>query len=174
AHTDGEWPSRGSFANDDHNNRYFQAGHFQNVSRNGLALAPFLCFNARVGTGSIHKTYYGNPKFFSRFHQPKGLSVTFWVGHTKVSVLPCLGVVSFLLAHEHIALVSNLSKSTYHGLVVLYISVTVEFQKSIPADGLDVIHGIGPVRMSRELYPLPCGLVFIDVLAGLFQFLFNL
>src|SRR5690606_36179065 len=109
-----------------------------------------------------------------RLHKSQCLSISFWIGHPKVTVLPCLGIISLLLADKHKTLVSDLAQTSDHGLIVLYIMVAVQFQKSIPADGIHIIHGVRSVWMPGQLYPLPCGKVLINVLAGIVQFLLYL
>src|SRR5690606_41593092 len=67
-----------------------------------------------IGPGGIDEGHHGDAELFGGFHQAKGLSVTFRVGHPEVAELPGLGVVAFLMADEHIALVPDLAEAADH------------------------------------------------------------
>src|SRR5690606_6851788 len=146
--------SRCSLPDDNTNYRDFEHEHFLQIASDGFALPPFFGFQTGICPRGIDQGNYGFVEFLRQFHQPQGFTITFRIGHAKIAVLTLFGISTLLLANDHNRFAPHLSQATDYGWIIPYLPIPVEFDKFLTHE-FDIIECIRPVRMSRELYPLP-------------------
>ena len=171
ADTDPKRSAGSTFTDDDADHRHLQLHHLEQVARDGLALSAFFGLQTWECTRSIDQRHHRLVEFLRQLHQAQGLAVAFRIGHTEVAVLAHLGIDPLLLADEHHRAAVDLAEATHHGLIVLHRTVTVQFNEAVVGQDLDVLQGVGPVRMTAHLYAFPRRKPVIDGLARFGQLL---
>ena len=171
-HTNAQSSAAGAFANHNTDNGHTQGGHFKEVAGNGFSLTTLFRFQSGTGTGGVYECNNRFIKFLGQFHQAKGLSVTFGVGHAEIAVLPLLGIPALLLANDHVGFTIYLAKSAHNGFVVFHLAVAMQFDK-VGGYMFDVIQGIRALRMPADLHLLPASQVAINGFFGLLDFGFQ-
>src|SRR5690606_41974437 len=77
------------FANDNADDWHFEANHFLQVSGDGFALSPLLCFQSRKCTRGINEGDNWLAEFFCQSHKPQSLpdrkSTRLNSSHVKIS-----------------------------------------------------------------------------------------
>ena len=112
--------------------------------------------DAGVGAGGVHKGEHGHAEFFGKVHQAQGFAVAFGAGHAKIAVQFFFGVAPFLMPNHHHAVPIEAGNAADNGVVVGIMAVAVQLLE-IGAQRVDVVLGVGALRMARDLRDLRGG-----------------
>ena len=123
--------------------------HFAQIARDGFCLAAFLGCDAGIGTGEIDERENGPIEFFGNLHGPQRFTVAFRIGHAEIAAYLLLGSPPFQVADSHHFFAVEAGHAASHGEIVAEGAVTVDLRK-VGKDALDEIHGVGPLRVTRE------------------------
>src|SRR5699024_6605900 len=93
---------------------------------------------------------------FSQFHQPIRLAISLRICHTKPAALPALRITSLLMPHNYYRLTIYGCQSANNRLIITVKTVAVQFGE-VFSNKIDIIQGVWPVGMPRQLHPLPSG-----------------
>jgi len=99
-------------------------------------------------------------------HEPQRLAVALGARHAEVAQDLLVGVAALLVTHHHDALPVEPRQPAHDGRVVREGAVAVHLLE-IRAHGLDVVEGVGALRVARDLGDLPGGELAVDVLGEL-------
>ena len=143
-----------ALTNDHADHGHFQADHLINISRDRFALSSLLGLKARICTRRIDECNNRFIKFLRQFHQSQSFAIAFRVSHSEIAHLPRLCVDPFLLAYHHRCLSIQRCKATYHGFIVLHISIAIQLDK-ICCHFFNILQRVWPIRVATQLYFLP-------------------
>src|SRR4029453_14942170 len=93
-------------------------------------------------------------KFFGLSHQPQRLAITFRMGATEVAHHIFLRVATLLVSDDDAALRAKCGQTTRHGSIVGKTAISMQLNPICKAP-FEVVHGERPLRMPRDLHPLP-------------------
>ncbi len=102
-----------------------------------------------MGTGEINESEQRAVKLFGNFHGAERLTVTLRIGHAEIAPDFLLGSPPFQIADGHHFFTVEARHAAGHGEIVAKGAVAVDLRK-ISKNALDEIHGVGPLRVTRE------------------------
>ncbi len=124
------------------------------VARDRLGLAAFLGADAGVGAGRVDEGQQRQAETLGHLHQPQRLAVALRARHAEVAPHLGLGVAALLVADDHHAAAVDAAEAADDRGVVGVGAVAGELLEFV-ADDADVVVGVRPRRMPRELRDLP-------------------
>ena len=143
--------------------------HLKNIAANGLRLAALFGINAWKSTGGVDKGEYRQLELLCRLHQAQGFAVTLWTGHAEVTRCAFFGVTPFLLANDHASIAIEASQTAHNAQVVREMPVAMHLHK-VGEYFVDIVKGIGALRVTGNLGDLPRREVTVDVFGELLAF----
>src|SRR4029078_11527684 len=90
-----------AFADDRHDDRRAQAGHFVQVATDGLRLAALLGADAGKRARCIDEREQRQAELLGELHQPQRLAITLGPRNAEVAVYLLLGIAAFLMTDDH-------------------------------------------------------------------------
>ena len=124
-------------------------GHLAQIASDGFRLAAFFGGDAGIGAGEIDEGEYRPVEFFRNLHGAQRLTVALGIGHAEIAAYLFLGSPPFQVADGHHFFTVEARHAASHGEIVAEGAVTVDLRK-ISKNALDEIHGVGPLRVTRE------------------------
>ena len=94
-------------------------------------------------------------EFLRNLHRAQRLAIPFGIGHAEVAVNLLLGVAGFLMANHHYVIAMKTCHAANDGRIIGVTAITVDFAP-VGEDTLDVIQGIGTLRMPCQFCFFPC------------------
>ena len=85
---------------------------------------------------------------------------------------PLLKIFSFLVPDHHALVITNFSEPGQDGSIVTEMSVSVQFEKFVEGQR-QVVRSMRPLRVASNLDRLPGSQVFIDLLGGVSDLIFQ-
>src|SRR5690606_30216275 len=118
-----------------------------------LRLTPFLRADARVGARRVDQGDDRPAELVRHLHQAQRLAVPLRVRHPEVAAEVLLHVPPLLLPDDHDGLALQPRPAPHDRLVIPEAAVAVELNE-VRERALDVIQGVWPLGMARELNAL--------------------
>src|SRR5690606_36467062 len=126
-----------------------------------------LGIDARVGAGGVDEGQDRHLEALGQLHQTAGLAVAFRARHAEVATHLLAHFGAFLMTDDHHRLTVQTRGTTNDGGVIGEMAITVQlfdFGEQV----LDVIEGVGPLRVPGQAGDLPAGQVAEDSLGERF------
>src|SRR5215469_3210142 len=134
--------------------RHGQARHLAKIAGDGLALTALLRVDARVSTRRIHEGENGSAELSGELHDAKRFAITLGLRLAEIANHTLLGVLPLLRTDDRHGTAAEFSETGDQGFVVAETTVPVELDE-IADHQIDPVESIGPLRMPRDLGPLP-------------------
>ena len=128
----------------------FRLAILSRVTRNGLALASFLCADTGIRAGRIYQSNHGQAKALGQAHQAQRFAITFRSWHTEVAIKLLLGVSALLMSDDDDRSTFQSRQPADDRWVVRKGAVAVQLLE-VRTHGIDVLKGVGPLRVARKL-----------------------
>lgn len=160
---DAEGAARAAFADDDGEDGGLEESHLHEVAGDGFGDVALFAADASVGGLGVYEADHWELEALGHLHEAEGFAVAFGVGHAEVAGEVFAGVSTLLLGNDHDGFAVEEGGAADEGLIVPKGAVSVELLK-IGKDGLNVVEGVGALRVAGELDALPSGEAGIDFL----------
>ena len=110
--------------------------------------------DSRIGAGSVDKRDDRQMEFLSQPHLHERLAIAFGMRAAEIAFLALGEVFPFLMADEHHLDVVQMREAGDDRLVVAQGAVAVQLEELVE-DQLDVVAGLRPLLVPRDLHDLP-------------------
>src|SRR5207244_4015054 len=130
---------------------------------NGFRLAALFRAKARVGAGRVHEGENRPAELLGDLHDPQRLAIALGIRHSKISIDFLLGVASLLVANDQHVLAMETGHATDDGRIIGEAAVAMDLTP-VGENALNVLQGIGALRMTRQLSFFPSIQVGVDLL----------
>ena len=139
-----------------------QGGHDLEVVGDRLGLAALLGPDAGIGAGRVDEADHREAELLGQLHDPEGLAVPLGVHLAEVALDPLAGRPALLMADDGHGRALVEGEAGHDRRVVGEAAVAVDLQE-ILGQGLDIVQGIGPLRVAGDLDDLGRGQIGLDL-----------
>jgi hypothetical protein len=153
--------TRSSLTDDAGDARHAQAQHRELRAGDPTSLAVLLRDDTRIGARRVHERDDRESVAIGDLHRPHRLPVSLRIRHPEVAVRPLTDVAALLVADERDRPALEAAEARDERRIVAERAVAVQLDEVVE-NALDVIEGVRPVLVARELDRLP------DVVLGRF------
>ena len=154
--------ARSAFADDRHHDRHAQFRHRVKIAPDGFRLPAFFRADAGISPRRIDERHDRYAELLRQLHQPQRLAITLRLGHAEISVELILGVASLLMPDHHDRLAAETRQATDDRGILRKQTVALQFLE-ISKNVLEVVQGVRPLRMPRDLRDLPRRKLAVDI-----------
>ncbi len=144
-----------AFTGDGSDGRHAEARHLEEVARDGLALAALLGAKTGVRAGEVDEGKYRAAELLRDLHGAQRLAIALGIGHAELARGALLQRPALEIADDHHGLIVKGGHAAAHRGIVAEGAVAVDLAEVVE-ERLNIVHGIGPLGMSRNLCLLPC------------------
>ncbi len=149
-----ERPARAALANDDADDRSADLAHGHQVFGDDQGLPALFGGDARIGARRIDERDDRQAEFLGQPHFHECLAIALGMGAAEVALLALGEVFPLLMADEHDLDVVEVGQAGDDRLVVAQGAVAVQLEELLE-DQVDVVAGLGPLLVARNLDDLP-------------------
>src|SRR5262249_45745195 len=110
--------------------------------------------DAGISARSVDQRKNRPIELLCKLHCSKRFAVAFGFRHPEVTLLALFGRATLLMSHDHTRLVAKSCEPRHDRRIVAETAVSLNLAKG-RKNKLDVIHRVGPIRMSRQLHSVP-------------------
>ena len=154
ANPEGQGAATPSFSNHRDNDGSLETGHFLDIPGNGFGLTALLSTNSGIGPLGINKAQHGSLEPFGEMKEAERLSIALGPGHAKIPVHFFGHRLPALMANHYHWHTPKTCQTADNCRIIAKDAIAVQLHE-FGAQRLNIIERIGPVRVPRELHPLP-------------------